>query len=105
MMLAMGVRRRTDPLSQAVRSYYGRWTVYALIFSFLPGFNVDIAAHIGGLAGGFIIGWLAGLPVLPNTPRENLWKALAGLAIAATLYAFAQDFLFYSTFARQVSNN
>ncbi len=105
MMLAMGMRRRTDPLSQSVRSYYGRWAVYALIFSFLPGFNIDIAAHVGGLAGGFAVGWLAGLPSLPNTPRENLWKTLAGLAVAVSLYALAQDFLFYSSFARALSNN
>ncbi len=91
-MLAMGARRRADPLALAVRSFYGRWAVYALIFSFLPGFGIDIAAHLGGLAGGFLVGYVGGLPGLPNTPRENVWKALAGLALALTLYAFVQDY-------------
>jgi rhomboid protease GluP len=103
-MLAMGLRQRADPMTQAVRAYYGRWAVYALIFSFLPGFNTDIAAHVGGLAGGFLVGILAGLPGLPNTPREQLWKTLAGVAVALTVYAFLQDFLAFSGLQRQVSN-
>lgn len=94
-MLAMGARRRADPLALAVRSFYGRWAIYALLFSFLPGFGIDIAAHLGGLAGGFLVGYFGGLPGLPNTPRENLWKALAGLALALTLYAFVQDYFSY----------
>jgi rhomboid protease GluP len=101
-MLAMGLRQRSDPMAQAVRTYYGRWAVYALIFSFLPG--IDIAAHIGGFAGGFLVGLLGGLPGLPNTSRETVWKVLAGLAIAVTLYAFWQDYRFFSAFTRHVSN-
>ena len=101
-MLAMGLRQRSDPMAQAVRAYYGRWAVYALIFSFLPG--IDIAAHIGGFAGGFFIGLVGGLPNLPNSPRETVWKVLAGLTIAITLYTFWQDYRFFSIFAKQVSN-
>jgi len=103
-MLAMGLRQRSDPMTQAVRSYYGRWAVYALVFSFLPGFNTDIAAHVGGLVGGFAVGLLAGLPGLPNTPREQLWKALAGFAVAITAYAFLQDYLAFAGLHRHVGN-
>ncbi len=104
-MLATGLRQqRSDPLAQAVRNYYGRWAIYAVIFSFLPGFNTDIAAHIGGLAGGFVIGLLAGLPGLPDTPREKVWNALAAFAVLITLYAFLQDFLSFQAIARGVSN-
>ncbi len=102
-MLAMGLRQRSDPMAQAVRAYYSRWAVYALVFSFLPG--IDIAAHIGGFLGGFLVGLLGGLPGLPNTPRETVWKVLAGLAIALTLYAFWQDYRFFSAFSRQMSNS
>jgi hypothetical protein len=70
----------------------------------LPGFNTDIAAHVGGLAGGFVVGMLAGLPGLPNTPREQLWKALAGFAVAITAYAFLQDFLAFSGLHRHIGN-
>jgi rhomboid protease GluP len=103
-MLAMGLRQRSDPMTQAVRSYYSRWAVYALVFSFLPGFNTDIAAHVGGLAGGFAVGLVAGLPGLPNAPREQLWKALAGIAVAITAYAFLQDYLAFAGLGRHVSN-
>lgn len=101
-MLAMGVRRRADPLTQAVRAHYGQWLIIGLVLSFVPG--VDMAAHIGGFIGGFLIGLVAGMPGLPNTPREVLWKVLAGLAIAITVYAFLRDFASYEILMRQISN-
>ena len=94
-MLALGVSGQSA-LSQSIRSLYGRWVVYGLVLSLLPG--VDIAAHIGGLAGGFVTAYLAGLPSLPDTPKEKMWTVLAGLAIVITLYAFAQDLLFMRAF-------
>jgi membrane associated rhomboid family serine protease len=102
LMLAMAVRRRSDPLAQAVRAHYGQWLLFGLVLSLLPG--IDIAAHIGGFVGGFLIGLVAGLPGLPNSPRETLWKILAGLAVALAVYAFWQDFVSYHTFIRQLSN-
>jgi rhomboid protease GluP len=100
-MLAMGLRRN-DPLARAVRSYYQRWAIYGLIFSLAPFFRVDIAAHIGGLIGGFLIGWLGGLPSVPGSPRETLWKVLAGIAVAVTLYAFLQDYFSFRALLRQL---
>jgi rhomboid protease GluP len=97
-MLSMGMRQRSDPLSQAVRSHYGTWLILGLFMSLVPG--VDLAAHLGGFVGGFIIGATGGLPGLPNTRREFVWKALAGLAIAITIYAFFQDFRFYFSVMR-----
>jgi len=102
LMLAMAMRRRTDPLAQAVRSHYGQWLLFGLVLSILPG--VDMAAHIGGLAGGFLVGVTAGLPGLPNAPREILWKVLAGLAVLVTIYAFWQDFLSYHALIRQLNS-
>ena len=93
-MLAMGLRQRSDPMAQAVRSYYGRWAVYAVVFSFLPG-GIDIAAHLGGLAGGFAIGFLGGLPGRPGTTIETVWRTLAGIALAIVLYSFIKDYFSY----------
>jgi len=101
-MLAMGVRRRADPLSQAVRAHYGQWLIIGLVLSFVPG--VDLAAHVGGFIGGFLVGLVAGLPGLPNTTREVLWKVLAGLAVALTVYSFLRDFASYEVLMRQIGS-
>ncbi len=102
-MLAMGLRQRADPITQAVRAHYGQWLIFGLLLSLVPG--VDMAAHVGGFIGGFIIGLVAGLPGLPGTPRETLWKVLAGVAIAITLFAFLLDFLSYHAILRGISNS
>jgi len=102
-MLAMGIRERADPLAQAVRAHYGQWLIFGLLMSVIPG--VDLAAHVGGFVGGFLIGLVAGLPGLPGTPRETLWKVLAGFAIAITLYALLQDFVSYHAILRSIGNS
>jgi rhomboid protease GluP len=101
-MLAMGLRHRSDPLAQAIRAHYGQWLILGLVLSFMPG--VSLSAHVGGLVGGFIVGAIGGLPGLPNTPREFLWKALAALAIAITVYAFWQDYLSFHYLTHQMGN-
>ncbi len=98
-MLAMGVRR-ADPLARAVRSYYRQWLIFGLVLSLLPG--IDLAAHLGGLTGGFLFGIVAGLPGLPGSPREMLWRTVAGIAVAITLYAFVQDYMSYHALLRQI---
>jgi rhomboid protease GluP len=99
-MLAMSVRHRSDPLVQMVRAQYTQWVIFSLVLSLLPG--VDIAAHVGGLIGGFLVGLLGGLPGLPNSPTENVWKMLAGVAIAVALWALFQDYLSYRILLRQI---
>jgi rhomboid protease GluP len=101
-MLAMGVHHRSDPLALAVRAHYGQWLILGLVLSFMPG--VSLSAHVGGLAGGFLTGVVAGLPGLPNTPRELFWRIMAGVAIAITLYAFWQDYLSFQAITRQIGN-
>jgi rhomboid protease GluP len=95
-MMAIGLRRRADPMAQAIRHYYRRWAIYGIIFSFMPFMRIDIAAHLGGLAGGFLLGYAVGLPGLPSTPRERAIHVLAGLAIALTLYCFFQEIRFFA---------
>ncbi len=58
-MLAFGVSDRSA-LGSMVKSLYMRWVIYGLVLSFLPG--VDFWAHVGGLGGGFVAGWLASTP-------------------------------------------
>ena len=101
LMLAMAARRRADPLAQAVRAHYGQWVIFGLILSVLPG--VDMAAHIGGFIGGFLVGIVGGLPGLPGAPREIMWKLLATAAVAITIYAFWLDYLSYHALLRQLN--
>ena len=74
-------------LSGTLRSL-GAFVVYNLIFGFLPG--IDMAAHVGGLITGLIVGALiaVGAPRREQAPRRIaifvvVILALAGVAIAA----------------------
>jgi len=74
-------------LSGTLRSL-GAFVVYNLIFGFLPG--IDMAAHVGGLITGLIVGALiaVGAPRQEQAPRRIaifvvVILALAGVAIAA----------------------
>ncbi len=100
MMLAMTLRRRSDPMVQMIRSQYMQWLIFSLVLSFSG--QIDIWAHVGGLAGGFVLGLIAGLPSLPNTPRETLWKSLAGASVLLVVFCFFQDFLSYRQFLQQL---
>ena len=77
-----------------VKQFYVRWAVYGLLMGFLPFFRVDNAAHIGGLATGFVTAWIAGTPRLVPGLRDKIWDGIAGLMIALTAYAFVRMFLF-----------
>lgn len=94
-MIAFGVRDRSAWGAQ-VRAVYSRWALYGLLFGVLSllgiGINIDNAAHIGGLAGGFGFGFLAGRPGY-SLAIERLWQVAAGICILLTAYAFAQVFL------------
>ena len=70
-----------------MRKMYTRWVIYIFIFGFVLA-GIDNAAHLGGLAGGFIVGYLAG------NRHEGFWKAAAGVALAITAVAFAEMFKF-----------
>lgn len=94
-MLAMAVTRRSDPLAHLIRGHYMQYLIFSLVLSLFPG--IDIYAHIGGAAGGFVIGLIAGLPGLPKSPRETFWTVAAGIILALTAYAFFQDVLFLRT--------
>ncbi len=91
-MIALGVRDRSS-FGDAVRSLYTRWAIYGLIFGFMPFTATDNAAHLGGLAGGFALGYIAGTPGLILNVKERLWNYAAILAMAVTGYAFIEMFL------------
>ncbi len=84
-MIAFGIREGSA-YGAAMKSFYVRWAVYGLIMGFLLPF-VDNYAHLGGLAGGFILGYIAGTP-RRSGPLERIWQGVAIAAVAITGYAF-----------------
>lgn len=98
-MIALGTRYRSA-LGQQIRGLYVRWAVYGLLIGFLPFFNIDNAAHLGGLAAGFLAGYVAGVPRLTSGWLERAWHLLAGAAVALTALAFLRMFLWFSVVSR-----
>jgi rhomboid protease GluP len=96
-MVAVGMRHRSA-YGAVIRAAYIRWLVWALAFSLLPG--IDMAAHIGGLAGGFGLAWLAGEPRYTSAATERAWQVGAGVAILVTAYCFLKMYLSYTTFTQ-----
>ncbi len=84
-MLVFGLTDRSA-LGSMVKAVYGRWLIYCVALSFLPG--VDFWAHAGGFAGGFAAGFLASTPRARLMWKEPLLRALAGLSIGITALAF-----------------
>ena len=77
--------RRTG--SSMMWSFYIRWVIMIAIIGFFPGFHIDNAAHFGGLAGGFLVGYAAGTPRLASE-FEPFWKIAAGAAVATVAFSF-----------------
>lgn len=87
-MIAYGRRNRTS-LAQDMKAVYARWAIYGLLFSLMPG--IDMAAHLGGLAAGFALAYVADTP----GPRsfDWFWKGAAGLAVLITAASFLMAWL------------
>jgi hypothetical protein len=76
-------------MGQAIRAHYVRWAIYGLLFGLLPG--ISNTAHVGGLAAGFGVAYLAGTPMLvQDSPKENFWRVAAGICVLLTLFSFFQ---------------
>ncbi len=89
-MIAHGLRERSA-YGAAVRSLYVRWAFYGLLMGLLPFFAIDNAAHVGGLAGGFAVAYIAGTPGY-SAAVERVWKIASGIALGMTVAAFSQMF-------------
>ncbi|HXM44241.1 MAG TPA: rhomboid family intramembrane serine protease [Bryobacteraceae bacterium] len=96
-MIALGVRNRHSSAGVAMRGMYVRWAVYIFIFGLLPGLNIDNAAHLGGLAAGFCIAYLAGTPRIETAWSERLWRGAAAACVLITAACFLKMYLWFST--------
>jgi rhomboid protease GluP len=85
-MIALGVRDKSS-YGAALRAHYIQWGIYAILLSALFS-ATDNAAHIGGVAGGFGIAYIAGTPRLTGY-GERLWQFAGAAAVGLTALAFA----------------
>ena len=97
-MIAYGMLK-SSAVGQLIRTHYTRWALYGLIMGLLPGFRIDNAAHIGGLVGGFVVSYLAGIVNL-RSAADHVWNGLAALSVVATAWAFLQMFLTFQEYTR-----
>ena len=87
-MIAAGMRAST-PMGAMIKAQYTQWVIYMLVIGLLPFFNVDTAAHIGGLAGGFALAWLMDAPRATVRWTDALWRTAAAVCVALTVLSFA----------------
>lgn len=100
-MIALGVIHRSA-MGDAIRGMYLRWAIYGLIFGMLPGLAIDNAAHVGGLAGGFGVAYLAGLPRYEGSRNELIWRLAAYACLALTAFCFFQWAMWFLSAARRM---
>jgi rhomboid protease GluP len=86
-MIAAGMRSNTA-MGAAIKAQYTQWVIYMVVIGLLPFFNIDTAAHIGGLAGGFALAWLMDTPRTSGRGTDTIWRVLAGLCVALTALSF-----------------
>ncbi|MGH9660319.1 MAG: rhomboid family intramembrane serine protease, partial [Bryobacteraceae bacterium] len=89
-MIAYG---RKSAYGAALRPLYVRWAIYGLVFGLLPGLAIDNAAHVGGLAGGFVCAYFTDEPRAFGSKTETLWRIAAWLCAVTTGACFLLMYL------------
>jgi len=89
-MLALGFTDKTS-VGQQIKSFYTQWLIFGVVLSFSSG--VDIWAHLGGFAGGFVLSLILGTPRARLMWKEPLIRGAAGVCIAVTLLCFLRMFM------------
>jgi rhomboid protease GluP len=74
-------------LGKEYRSQLWKWVIYIAVFGIF--FNIDNAAHLGGLASGLALGYFIPEGEPTTRPSENLWNTLAVLSVLIIAGSFA----------------
>jgi hypothetical protein len=70
-----------------MQSQYLMWAALNFVIGIFGGFAIDNAAHLGGIAGGFAVGYIAGTPRYSGQ-SELVWKAAMIASVAVTVISF-----------------
>ena len=75
--------------ARAMRGFYLQWALYGILFGVLAGSSLRIAnsAHIGGLIGGLVLGFLVERDLRRPDRFAGLWNVLTLVCWGATLTA------------------
>jgi rhomboid protease GluP len=93
-MIALGMMHRSA-VGDAIRRVYVRYAIYMVIFGLLPFFSIDNAAHVGGLATGFAVARIAGLPrAVART--EQIWRVASYACLGLTALCFVKMYLAFT---------
>ncbi|MEO8132098.1 MAG: rhomboid family intramembrane serine protease [Bryobacteraceae bacterium] len=101
-MIALGVRHRHTAMGASMRSHYTQWVIFIVVIGLLPGLQVDNAAHLGGLVGGFIVAYIANTPSALDVWQEKFWRVLATVCVILTAVCFGLMFLNFAGSYRYV---
>lgn len=82
-------RRSGIPVMQTI---WGRWALWLVVIGLLPILYVDNAAHFGGFAVGYFIGWVAKEPHLTGKDADSVWTLLAAVSVAVTVYSLYRSY-------------
>ena len=58
--------------------------------------RIDNYAHLGGLAGGFVVAYLGGEGRFDTTVSRKVWSAASWVCILITAWSFLQMYLWMS---------
>jgi membrane associated rhomboid family serine protease len=95
-LLAVTTKHRKSASAQMLRSQLIRWLIYIAVLGLIPGLGVDNAAHLGGLAAGFLLG-----QVMKDRPPADLAERkrayalgwLTGAVVAVSFAAIVLQFV------------
>ncbi len=84
-MVAFGVINRST-VGRAIRNFYLQSVVFLIAMGLIPG--IDNWAHMGGLAAGFCIAYIAGTPIHSSRSKEAMWRVLGTACVLMTVFCF-----------------
>lgn len=65
------------------------YVIYVVVLVFLPMFQIDNAAHVGGFISGLLLGYLLPTGEPQTRESENVWNALAVISVVIIAGSFA----------------